>query len=112
MNGHLANARTITRQLLCDNFRPEVASDVISGAFVEPAGVKVRVKFGNSRSNPYPDIRLPHFVRTTTTTTTPTDGPHDNRAKRLLAFCLKTVQSKSDPSSHVVSKYFPDRVSA
>ena len=30
-----------------------------------------------------------HFVRTTTTT--PADGPYDNRAKRLLAFCLIIV---------------------
>ena len=49
MNGHLANARAITRQLLCDNFLPEVASDVISGVVVDPMGVKVHVKFGGFR---------------------------------------------------------------
>ena len=30
--------------------------------FVDPAGVKVPVKFGNSRSNRSRDIPLPHFV--------------------------------------------------
>ena len=34
MNGRLANARAMTKQLLCDNFRPEVASDVVSGVDV------------------------------------------------------------------------------
>ena len=45
-----------------DNFRPEVPSDIISGVVVDPAGVKVRVKFGDSGSNRSRDIRLPHFV--------------------------------------------------
>ena len=62
MNGHLANARAITKQLLCDNFRPEVASDVISGMNVEQVGMNVHVKFGDFRSNRFRDIRLPHFV--------------------------------------------------
>ena len=61
-NMYFLNARAITRQLLCDNFRPEAASDVISGVAVEPTGVKVRVKFGDSRQNRSRDIRLPHFV--------------------------------------------------
>ena len=39
-----------------DNFQPEVASDVISGVFVEPTGVKVPVKFDDSRSNRSRDI--------------------------------------------------------
>ena len=43
------------------NFRPEVRSDVISGVIIDPTGVKVCVKFGDSRSN-----RLRYFVRTTT----------------------------------------------
>ena len=68
MNGRLANARAITNQILCDNFRSEEASDVISGANVEQVGLNVHVKFGDSRSNRSRDIRLPHFVRTTTTT--------------------------------------------
>ena len=29
-----------------NNFRPEIARDVISGAFVDPTGVKARAKFG------------------------------------------------------------------
>ena len=45
-----------------DNFRPEVHSDVISGVIVDPTGVKVRVKFVDSRSNRSRDIRLPHFA--------------------------------------------------
>ena len=62
MNGRLANARAITKQLLCDNFRPEAVSDVISGVDVEQGGMNVHVKFGDSRSNCSRDIRLPHFV--------------------------------------------------
>ena len=38
------------------SFRPEVDSDVISGIVVDPLGVKVPVKFGNSRSNRSRDI--------------------------------------------------------
>ena len=38
------------------NFRPEVGNDVISGANVGS------VKFGDSRSNRFPVMRLPHFV--------------------------------------------------
>ena len=45
-----------------NNFQPEVHSDVISSGFVDPAGLKVLVKFGDSRSNSSQDIRLPHFV--------------------------------------------------
>ena len=58
----------LTKQLLCDNFRPEVASDVISGVDVELAGMNVPVKFGDSMSNRSRDIRVLHFVRTATTT--------------------------------------------
>ena len=45
-----------------DNFRPEAYSDVISGVVVEPTGVKVAVKLGDSRSTRSRDIRLPNFV--------------------------------------------------
>ena len=45
-----------------DYFRPDVHSDVMSGVVVEPKGLKVRVKFGDSRSNRSGDMRLPHFV--------------------------------------------------
>ena len=31
-----------------DNWQPEVVSDVISGVVIDPAGVKVRVKLGDS----------------------------------------------------------------
>ena len=35
---------------------------VISGVMIEPTGVNVHVKFGDSRSNRSPDVRLPYFV--------------------------------------------------
>ena len=56
MIGRLAIARAITKQLLSDNFRPEVVNDVISGVDVEEVGMNVRVKFGDSRSNSSGDI--------------------------------------------------------
>ena len=34
-----------------DNFRPEVDSQVISGLIVDPTGMKVPVKLGDSRLN-------------------------------------------------------------
>ena len=70
-----------------DNFRPEAYSDVISGVVVDPTDVKVSVKFGNSRSNLVEIYDCLTFLRTRTTTTTPDDGPYDNRAKRVTAFC-------------------------
>ena len=39
-----------------DNFGPEGHSDVMSGAVVEQAGVKVHVKFGDYRLNRFRDI--------------------------------------------------------
>ena len=42
--------------------RSEAASDVISDVIVDPTGVDVRVKFGDSKSNRSRDIGLPHFV--------------------------------------------------
>ena len=45
-----------------DNCQSEEAGDVISGVAVNPAGVKARVKFGDSRSNHSQDIRLLRFV--------------------------------------------------
>ena len=50
------------RQVFRNNFRPEVANDVVSGEAVELVGVDVRVKFGDSRSNRYRYIRAAHFV--------------------------------------------------
>ena len=51
------------------SFRPEVVRDVISGPNVGWVGMDVPVKFGDSRSNRSRDIRLSHFVLTTTTAT-------------------------------------------
>ena len=45
-----------------DHCQPEVVSDVKSGVVVDPRGVKVHVKFGDSGSNSSREMRLPHFV--------------------------------------------------
>ena len=45
-----------------DNCQLEAASDVIVGVAVEPTGMKVLVKYGNSKSNRSRYIRLPHSV--------------------------------------------------
>ena len=45
-----------------DNFRLEEDGDIISSVVIEPKSANVRVKFGDSRSNRSPDIRLLHFV--------------------------------------------------
>ena len=84
MNGRLANARAITKQLLCDNFRPEAASDVISGVDVEQVGMNVHIKFGESRSNRFRDIRLRQFV--TNDDNDDNGAGHHIRAKRRKAF--------------------------
>ena len=39
-----------------------MVGDAISSAVVDSTCVKVRVKFGDSKSNRFRDIRLPHFV--------------------------------------------------
>ena len=52
-------------------------SDVISSVVVEPTGMKVRVKFGDSSSNRSRDIRLPHFV-------TNNDDGNDDAGRRTL----------------------------
>ena len=39
------------------NFRPEVGNDVISGTALDNVGVDVYLKFGDSRSNVFRDIR-------------------------------------------------------
>ena len=68
------------------SFRPEVVSDVISGVVVDPTGMKVRGKkwviLGQTVLEIYECLTL---LRTTTTTTTPADGPNDNRAKLRFA---------------------------
>ena len=59
------------------SFRPEVFSDVKSGVVVDPMGVKVPVKFGDSMSNRYRDMRLPHVV-------TNDDDNDDDAGRRTL----------------------------
>ena len=49
--------------------RPEAASDAISGVVVDPTGMDVRVKLGDSKSNRSRDIRLLHFLTDERTTT-------------------------------------------
>ena len=44
------------------NFRLEIDNDVISGVAIENFGMDVRVKFGDSRSNDFRDIRGADFV--------------------------------------------------
>ena len=51
--------------------RPEAASDVI-----DPTGVDVHIKLGDSRSNFSRDIRLPHFVMNDEWTTPAYAGHH------------------------------------
>ena len=49
-------------------------------------GMKVPVKFADSRSNRFRDIRLPHFVTNDDDNDDDADhGPYDNRAKCLTA---------------------------
>ena len=42
--------------------RPEVDGDVISGVAIENIGVDIPIKFGDSRSNRFGDIRGANFV--------------------------------------------------
>ena len=91
MNDSLANAIAITKKRICDNFRPEVASEVISGLDVAQVGVNVRVKFCDFRPNHSRDILLSHFVRTTTTTTTTTPAYAGHHVRGVL------------PKSHLVT---------
>ena len=44
------------------NFRPEVDNDVISDTAVDNVSVDVPIKFGDSRSNGFRDIRGADFV--------------------------------------------------
>ena len=44
------------------NFRLEVDNDVISGVAVDSVGMDVPIKFGDSRSNGFRDIRGTDFV--------------------------------------------------
>ena len=62
-----------------DSFRP----DVISAVVIDQTGMKVRVKFGDSRSNRSRNIRLPHFV-------TNDDDNDDDDAGRRTPMTTKT----------------------
>jgi hypothetical protein len=42
--------------------RPEIDNDVMSGVAVDNVGVDVHIKFGDSRSNRFRDIRGADFV--------------------------------------------------
>ena len=70
-----------------DKCRPEVAGDVVSGAVIDPVGLDVPAKFGDSRSNHSRDIPTAHFVmderrgRWTHVITL--------RQNVILAFCVK-----------------------
>ena len=59
------------------NLRPEVYSDVISGAVVDPTGVKVPVNLVIQSKTVLEIYHCFNLLRTT-----PTDGPYANRAKR------------------------------
>ena len=59
-----------------DRYRPEVARDVISGVVVDPTGLKVHVKFGDSIGQTVLEIRLPHFVTNS--------GDNDDAGRRIL----------------------------
>ena len=50
------------RFLNSDNCQLGVASDVIPSVFIDPTGLGVAVKLGDSTSNCSRHIRLPHFV--------------------------------------------------
>ena len=78
-----------------DNVRPEVHSDIISGVVVDPTGLKVHAKFDAFRSNRSRDIRLPHFVLTTTTTT-PAYAAHHIRAKRHFVAAAEAAADIED----------------
>ena len=70
------------------NFQTEVDNDVISGTAVDNVGVDVAIKFGDSRSNGFRDIRGAGFVSNERTLA----QACPNSAKRF-AFRLKTVEN-------------------
>ena len=75
MNGPLENARAITKQRLCDNFRPEVASDVIFDVDVEQVSMNARVKFGELK---------PFSTYTTVSLCTNDNDDNDDADRRSL----------------------------
>ena len=58
--------------------RPEIDNDVISGVAVDNVGVDVHIKFGDSRSNRFRDVRGADFV------TNERNLGYPNSAKRLI----------------------------
>ena len=69
-----------------DNFRPKTRSDVMSGVLIDPTGLKVHVKFDDSRSNRSRNKRLPHFV-------TNDDDDDGRRAPRAMGQLPKNIIS-------------------
>ena len=63
------------------NFRPEVDNDVISGLTVDNVGTDVPVKFSDSRSNGFRDIRGADFVSNERTLV----QAYPNGAKRIIS---------------------------
>ena len=71
--------------------RPEIDNDVISGQDVDNVGVDVHIKFGDSRSNRFRDIRGADFVTyERTNERTRTNDKHIPIERDAIAFRLKT----------------------
>ena len=73
----------IARFLNFDSNQLEVFSDVISGKANQDVGVDVCVKILGQTVLEICDC----LALLRTSTTTPADGPYDNKAKRLRRFC-------------------------
>ena len=73
-------------------FRPEVDSDVISGAIVDYVGVDVRGEFGSSRSNGSRDIRGIRGADCVTNKRTNMTEAYHIRHERLRGVLPKTLQ--------------------
>ena len=78
------------------NFRLEVDNDVISGTAVDNVGMEVAIKFGDSRSNCFRDIRGVGFVSNERTLA----QAYPNSTKRLRLFAKKSSTNKSDSSQN------------
>ena len=65
------------------NFRPEADSDVISGMAVDNVGMDVPIKFGDSSSNGFRDIRGADFVSNERTLVKPIQIVRNATAFRL-----------------------------
>ena len=78
------------------HFRTSITSDQKSivtsypvWLYVDLMGVRVRVKFGDSRSNRSRDVRLPHFD-------TNDDYNDDADRRTLTAFCIKPTNYETE----------------